>query len=495
MKRINILFVILLASSLVSCKDFLNLSDPNAVTVGNYYQSESDIEASVNGAYAVLKDGNFLGSSAFYVEDNKARMLTYPDTGVGGGENAQFDNCTVQSNNSIVLSRWNSIYKCVDRCNVVLKHIDDIQYSSADKRSSLEAEVRFVRALCYFHLVADWGAVPLVLKKLETLDEVNASNVRTDKDLVYQAIFDDCKFVVESKLADLQSAANCGKASKVAAMALWAKAALQMATDADFSSKKSDLCNTAITELKAAWAKAPFTDFTKLDVAAPFDVASQASAQENIFQLAFIGGSSAANSSYNTQFRPTDIDDPSKEVNAKASSGGEFMPFNTTTALFDEAGDARFAKLLAKGKHKGNETYYTLKYVDLDPSGYYGCNNVVLRYADVALMLAEAYYHSGNATEAQNWVNTVRTRAGLGKTTATGTALRDVIYKERKREFCYEFKAWTDLKRGYSKAEIKALMSADGATEYDDTDYLLPIPHTQYLLNPEGLYQNPGYTD
>ena len=495
MKHINILFVLLLAASAVSCKGFLNLSDPNAVTVGNYYQTEADIEASVNGAYDVLKDGSFLGSSTFYYEDNKARMLIYPDTGVGGGENAQFDNCTVQSNNSYVLSRWNAIYKCIDRVNVALKHLGDVTYSSEAKKSSIEAELRFIRALSYYTLVSSYGAVPLVLEKLETLAAVNEANVRVDKDKVYSAIFDDCEFVVKSQLSDLQSAANCGRASKVAAMTLWAKAALQMATDADYSNLKSNLCTTAITQLSSAWGKAPFADFTKLDVTAAFDVASQTGAPENIFQLDFIGGTNAANSSYNTSFRPTDIDDPTKEVNYSAASGGEFMPFNTTLRIFDEAGDARFDKLLAKGSHKGNETYYTLKYKDLDPSGYYGCNFIVFRYADVALMLAEAYYHSGNAGEAQNWVNKVRARAGLAGTSATGTALRDVIYKERQREFCYEGKAWSDLKRGYSKAELKSLMAADGATEYDDTDYLLPIPHTQYLLNPEGLYQNPGYTD
>ena len=37
------------------------------------------------------------------------------------------------------------------------------------------------------------------------------------------------------------------------------------------------------------------------------------------------------------------------------------------------------------------------------------------------------------------------------------------------------------------------LMKKDGATEYDNTDYYLPIPHTQHILNPDGLYQNPGY--
>lgn len=482
-------------TSLTACNGFLDLSDPNAVTVGNYYQSESDIEQSVNGVYAVLKDGYVLGTGAAFFEENKARILVYPDTGVNGGENAQFDNCTVQSNNSFVLSRWNSLYKCIDRANVVLKHIDDISYSSDAKRSTYEAEVRFVRALCYYMLVTDYGAVPLVLEKLTTLGAVNEANVRTPKDQVYQAIFDDCKFVTESSLPDLQGASGCGRASKVAAMTLWGKAALQMATDEDFASQKSTLCATAITELEAAWAKKPFADFTTLGVEEAFDVDSQATAKENIFQLCFIGGASGANSSYNTNYRPTNIDDPDKEVNFTASSGSEFMPYNTTLAIWDEAGDERFDKLMAKGSHKGAETYYTLKFRDLDPSGYYGCNFIVFRYADVVLMLAEAAYHKGDAPSAQTWLNLVRQRAGLAATDVTGTALRDAIYHEREREFAYEFKAWSDRKRGYTKAEIRAIMAADGATEYDDTDYLLPIPHTQWLLNPTGLTQNPGYTD
>ena len=166
-------------------------------------------------------------------------------------------------------------------------------------------------------------------------------------------------------------------------------------------------------------------------------------------------------------------------------------------AIWNEAGDKRFTELMGQGTQDGGlVSFYTMKYKDLDASGYYGCNNVVLRYADVALMLAEAYYHAGNASAAIPYVNMIRNRAGLANTTATsGTALRDAIYKEREREFAYEFKVWTDLKRGYSAAEIKAKMAADGATEYDDTDLLLPIPHTQWLLNPEGLYQNPGYVD
>ena len=71
-------FVLILAAACltVSCKDFLNLSDPNKVTTGNFYQNESDMRAALDGAYAVLKDGNFMGSSNTYFEECKARMLT-----------------------------------------------------------------------------------------------------------------------------------------------------------------------------------------------------------------------------------------------------------------------------------------------------------------------------------------------------------------------------------------------------------------------------------
>lgn len=476
-----------------SCSNFLDLSDPNAVTVGNYYQTETDIEQSINGAYAQIKSGAFYGTSTFYFEECKARMLTYPDTGVGGGTNAQFDNCTVVPSNTIVNDRWNAIYNCIDRANVVLKHIGDISYNPANKKDIYEAEARFVRALAYYTLVTTYGDVPLVLAKLESLAAVNEANVRVSTEKVYQAIFDDCKFVAESPIADLQTAANCGKASKVAALTLWGKALLQMATDEKYASQKAALCKTAQEKLEAAWSKKPFADFKALDLVEPFTVTAQDGAKENIFQLCFIGGSNSANSSYNTSFRPTEIEDPAKEVSFAGSAGSFFMPLKKSQAIFDEDGDLRFTKLMAHGAHKGNECYYTLKYLDLDPSGYAGCNFVVLRYADVALMLAEAYYHAGDATNAQKYLNYVRNRAGLANCTLTGSALRDAIYKERQREFCYEGKAFSDMKRGYTKAEMNTLMKADGATEYSNTDYLCPIPNVQHILNPEGLWQNEGY--
>ncbi len=498
-------YIILAVSAAVlsaSCS-FLDLSDPNTVTTGNYYQTEDDIAQSVNGVYAALYGGNVLGSNSVYFEDCKARLLTYPDVGVGGGENASFDNCTVKPSSSNVLSRWNDLYKCIDRANVVLKHLNDVTYASEATKSQYEAEVRFARAYCYYILVTSYGPVPLVLEKLESLAEVNAANVRVDKDQVYEAIFADCKFAAESALPNLQNANNCGKASKAAAYTLWGKAALQMATDEDYASRKSELCATAKTALDKAWGMKPFADFTKLPVEDAFDTATQDAAPENIFQISYITGNSAASTSLCSMFRPSSIDNPEFETNGKKSAGSYFMrskendPGNkwifTTETIWDEPGDQRFDKLMAHGVHQGVKSYYTLKYRDLDGSGYYGCNLIVLRYADVVLMLSEACYHSGDEANALKWLNMARNRAGLGNSTASGKALRDAIYKERNREFAYEFKGWSDRRRGYTRAELETLMASDDATEYSDTDYYLPIPHTQHLLNPEGLWQNPGY--
>ena len=495
MKLKYIISAIAIVALSSSCQDFLNLSDPDKVTVGNYYQTETDLEQSLFGAYAKMKDTYAFGTGCVYFEECKANTLFYPDTGVNAGENSSFDNCTVVSTNQFVASRWNSLYGTIDRANVVLKHLDDVKFANENTKKSFEAEARFIRAICYYALVTDFGAVPLVLSKLGTLGEVNAANVRVDKDKVYQAIFDDCKVVVESPLPDLQSAANCGRASKVAALTLWGKAALQMATDPDFSAQKATLCQTAITELEAAWSKKGFSALKDLPIEDAFNVDSQAGAKENIFQLSYVSGSTSANSSYNTQFRPVNIDDPAKEVNAKKSAGGFFMKETLAPTIWDEAGDARFDKLIGHGVSNSVPYWYTVKYKDLNSSGYYGCNRIIYRYADVVLMLAEAYYHKGDAATAQKYVNMVRERAGLKATSATGTALRDVIYKERDREFAYEFMNWSDWKRGFTKDEIKAKMNARNATEYSETDLLLPIPHAQWLLNPEGLKQNPGYND
>ena len=92
-----------------------------------------------------------------------------------------------------------------------------------------------------------------------------------------------------------------------------------------------------------------------------------------------------------------------------------------------EAGDIR--KAISCGTSQN--VNYVKKYTDLDDVNGYGANNwIVLRYADVALMLAEVKMHLGES-DAASYLNMVRERAGLDGCNSprekSGTRLRGTI--------------------------------------------------------------------
>ncbi len=83
-----------------------------------------------------------------------------------------------------------------------------------------------------------------------------------------------------------------------------------------------------------------------------------------------------------------------------------------------------------------------------------GINTMLLRYADILLIYAEAVIGtnaSTSNTEALAAFNKVRTRAGLSN---KSTITKDDILKERRVEFAFEGDYWFDLQRqGFDKAK------------------------------------------
>src|SRR5690606_19830801 len=129
-------------------------------------------------------------------------------------------------------------------------------------------------------------------------------------------------------------------------------------------------------------------------------------------------------------------------------------------------------------------------------------NYIVLRYADILLMYAEALNEaSGPSQEIYNALNAIRERAGMPPIAASHTkeSLRDVIRHERRIEFVgtrYYYKDIRRLKSGeempsgpvhaYNRKELE-LRCFDPAR-----DYWWPIPLGELDLN-GALEQNPGY--
>lgn len=136
----------------------------------------------------------------------------------------------------------------------------------------------------------------------------------------------------------------------------------------------------------------------------------------------------------------------------------------------------------------------------------------VIRYADVLLMLAEAYNEDGQLEKAVIEINKVRARASvnlpglnsgatwMAVTTKDQMAAR--IRKERAVEFAGEGLRFSDLRRwGFAIASEAIAGNGDAKNIYGESlyvrkfserDMLWPIPAVEIEMNPE-LKQNPGW--
>ena len=159
-----------------------------------------------------------------------------------------------------------------------------------------------------------------------------------------------------------------------------------------------------------------------------------------------------------------------------------------------EAGDLRYkVSMDTLYVLDGDTTYqrHVKKYESNPFSNFDADNNfIVFRYADVLLMAAEA---SGAGTQAYNYINQVRKRAGLGDiSSSTAGSFEDHLLQERRVELAFENHRWYDLLRfGTAVSTMNAQFAQQGfSITINENDLLFPIPHREVDL---GLTQNPGY--
>ncbi|RZM08638.1 MAG: RagB/SusD family nutrient uptake outer membrane protein, partial [Pedobacter sp.] len=119
----------------------------------------------------------------------------------------------------------------------------------------------------------------------------------------------------------------------------------------------------------------------------------------------------------------------------------------------------------------------------------YDPNYRTIRYAEVLLLAAEAFNRATtpNETKARTYLNRVRERA-FGNTshaiTASGTALTDAIWKERRLELAMEGDRFFDLVRiGQAATKITGFKP--------NKNEVFPLPLNEVQVG--GLTQNPGY--
>ncbi len=381
------------------CSDFLDLSPRDTANVGNFYKNASDMQAALTAAYGMLASPGEYGYAYYNVSEVRSDN-TMNWEGGGNLPDAELDQFKMSSTNEIIRLMWIDTYRGILACNAVLDHIGGATMDDA-MRQRLIGEAKFLRALMYFNMVRTFGDVPLVLSETKSVDE-GYSQARVPQSEVYAQIITDLTEAA-AQLPLTYSGNDVGRATKGAAKALLGKVYL---TVRDYA-KARDILKEVIAQ----------GTYKLLDDYAALWPAANANNQESIFEVQFKKGGTGTGSSFYNNFSPRNSGSSVIQV---GFAGGRNIP---TTDLINayEAGDARKAASLAVG-YTDNTTGkfvadpYTLKYRDTPFAEGDADNNwVVLRYADVLLMYAEAINEAGNGptAEAYEAINAVRKRAKL----------------------------------------------------------------------------------
>ena len=120
-----------------------------------------------------------------------------------------------------------------------------------------------------------------------------------------------------------------------------------------------------------------------------------------------------------------------------------------------------------------------------------------MRYADVLLMKAEVENElSGASAEVYNYINQVRTRAGMPNLPAglSKENMRTRIRHERRVELAFEGERYFDLKRWKIAPQVLNNVT-DGivARKFESKHYLWPLPQSEIDKNRGILVQYPNY--
>lgn len=509
MKYNKLIISLVLVSLLTTAcsKSFLEQSNPNAVNVDNNYQTESDIDLGVNGVYQLLRSGNCIGEGAGTWTDDRSDDINTTDNQSNNGEPFQFTSFTLVPSNTYLLSHWSALYKPISQANLVLAKMENISFSSEDRKNQFNAELKFVRALMYFNLVQEFGGVPLVTTRLTELGEIATNTYRETPATIYTQIVADLKEATESKLPVVQSAASKGRVSLQAANALLGKVYLKMATF--FPESRAANLDLAKQYLLAAYNQREFGALSEISFSSVFDVAEKSSNQEIIFQIAYKQGDPNYSSriAANNQAK-------GETINSLFLSQGGGGTLTLDLMKEFEAGDLRGEFSFKYAADPGIKNYFITKFRDASAGatnlGYGGNDWIVLRYADVILSLAEAYLYSGDETTAISYLDMVRDRAGRPDYATMMTdadyaarypSLKLAILHERRVELAFEHHRWFDLLRFFSPEELVNYFKSKDQADYNNSplsnisakDYYFPIPLNEANLNPEGMLQNPGY--
>lgn len=487
---------------LLGCSDDLDEELYGTLSPKNYYQTEEEALSSVVGVYQRMSGVQNYGNSWREMEYGTDEFIIAGRTNGGwfdGGQHLEFAFHNVSPDNSANNGSWNSVFGVIGAANAVMESI--AESPEAVNLSGPLAEVRALRAYAYFYAMDFWGNVPIVT--VARIDQANLPKTNTRQE-VFNFVEKEMLMAVEDlpSVTEVNRTAYYPRLTKEAVYAALATVYLnsEVYTGTERWNQAIEMSNKVINS--GAYILEPdyFDNFTgandlSKEIVSSFSISPEQTAGANnyvrgalhplhqkVYELPFVPANG-----FNTFAEALERYDAT-DVRRQSILHGPQTYLNGDPLLDNKGNQLVLVPINDPTSAEANEGFRVLKYI---PDGKWvgrDANNdiVLMRYADVLLIKAEALFRTGNTSEALDLVNMVRARSKVNP--LTSLTLQD-LEDERSRELIWEGHRRRDMIRFGTYFTGRWKFHTSDTPEFRG---LYPIPTQQITANPN-LKQNPGY--
>lgn len=493
-----------------------------------FYKTTDDVAIGINGSYSLVSHENFWGRKLSLSLMLRGDMVAIGDL-TTASRRIEVDQMNMGANNGMVSSFWPMGYQILAAVNYAIEGANLVEASEAEL-NPLIAEARFLRAFVHFHFVRLFGEIPYI--DFAFSDPNLAYTLpQSSEDDIYVGIVEDLEF---AKLWLPDMPVTRTRPGKGTAASFLASVHLTLK---DYQSAYDEA--KYVIDNSGAFGYSLEPDFADL-----FDPSIGAPSNEVILELDYIGNdASTTPGSLGGSNAAIDylasVTGPRKDERFSTGEGWSVaVPSLAAYNSFDPQDYRRAVSFDTLMIYEGADTPYTdwgtislnvarphiAKYFrkhgemlgEGNPAVAAGANcrdsendYILMRYADVLLMAAEASneINSGPNAESEGYVNMVRSRArreldsdpsndraipadvpgGLDQASFTTEVLN-----ERRTELAFEFGRWYDIKRRDLGVNAFGASGLEQQNFNPAKDYYFP-KFQQDVDKNENLTQNDGY--
>jgi hypothetical protein len=515
MKEINNKTAIIFAVTALIClsctEDFLDHKPTSSITELSYYKNVDELEAGLVACYAAVRVRSNADMCDWVVGDIGSDDADCGSMQTDEPDLYNFSYSRQNASNWWMQWVWSAYYSIIARCNQVIDKSSGTQGDAAAIEKIVD-QARFLRALAFYHLVTEFGDVPLVNKFLNP-DELNLKRAPVAD--IWAQIESDLK-----EATDLPTASEWNESGRVTS-----GAAYSLLGKVYLTQKKYSLANSAFYKVVASGEYHLVNDFGFI-----FRHEGE-NCVESIFEFQH-KNNIASGGNMGTSSAPFRLP---RDPGAGGQAWGYDCPTVDLLMEFEKGDPRTIYTFMFKGDvfPMGNDTYTVEN--EWSPTDYnarkawipwserenvdwvdWDINYRYMRYAEVILLYAESLNEVNKTDSALMLVNMVRARARntpatdpqriscayplsyTGEllpdvTTTNQSDLRQAIWHEQRVELAIEGRRRNTLLRtGRFKTRMEASKGAKGCT-VEPNELLLPIPQAEIELSNGVLTQNPGY--